>query len=307
MGISAKSQEDQERCKQKFANIVTAAKVANKAFRTFYAFPSDIRDRIYELVLAIPTTQEPVNIRLGEQEFFRPRATSPLCLNLSQICQQVNDELSISLFSKIFQFDNLDTLLAFLATSRNARRFLRHVDVSLVSGPQELSTYALNALSELNLHTLTIRCHAVQGAEEDWTKSFKLRLLVKTRGVKKVTLGIIDEDWRSRIGSLSASDPLAHKLVTLLQRPAITPRRDPNRLPLLPEWPRLGFSGCMPESLDAATKSMTDFRRLKKLRVIDYAMVDPLCEQHTGIPWCICIESTTLSPFPPSKLADMPS
>jgi hypothetical protein len=48
-----------------------------------------------------------------------------------------------------FQFRNLDTLIALLARWSLARHFLRHVDVQLVSGPQDLNNYALHAWFDL--------------------------------------------------------------------------------------------------------------------------------------------------------------
>jgi hypothetical protein len=198
----------------------------------------------------------------------------PLELVLLQSCRQVRDELNAALHSKIFQFNDLDTLLAFLAISTNARHLLRHVDVKLVSGPQGLGTYALSALSELYLQTLTIRCFAIQGSEEDWTKSFQIRLLMKTRGVDKVTFAPVQDSMILYLGTLTASDPLGQKLVTQLQRPAMTLRRDPSRLPIMPAYPRPGVSGCMPRPVYPMRWSVTDFRGFNNFQTFQYTMPD---------------------------------
>jgi hypothetical protein len=199
-------------------------------------------------------------------------------------------------------------LLGFLAISTNARHLLRHVDVTLVSGSEGLGTYAQNALSELNLQTLTIRCFPIKGSEGDWTKCFKLRLLMKTRGVKKVTLAAPESIMNPQIRWLTASDPLGHKLVTQLLRPAITPRRDLSRLPIMPDYPRPGVSGCMPRPVYPMRWSITDFRGFNSLRNFRnpwYLMPDPLCDEHKDAPSCQCIGSSTLIPFSPSRLADI--
>ena len=201
-------------------------------------------------------------------------------------CSQVYTEFKTVLFSTKFRFPNPDILLAFLAKSSQARKHIRHVDVDLISGPLALDLHALQALSELDLDTLTLRCDPVEGNEEDWLKSPKMAMLLRTRGVRKVTFAPVKSFCRLPGAEfLSASDPLGQKLITQLQRPAQPYRRDPNRIPVMPD-----SSSINPE----LWKSFTDFRGLEEEELPDVLMMDPLCHRHQGLLWCNCISMSAL-------------
>lgn len=246
-------------------------------------FPRDVRNRVYRYALEQSAT-EPITIRLEkDNNFNKPRTTANLGLSLQRTCEQVKDEVQDMVFSKVFKFSNLDVLLAFLVKSTTARRCLRHVDIQLESGPFDLGEFALPALSELNLHTLTLRCHAVEGPEEHWTRSTDMNLLLQTRGVGRVTLGPVAQHHHHDVGSLTSSSELGQKLITLLQRPAHTPRRDPDLAPIMPDdvieqpyYPCLGYS-------------VTDFEDLEDEEPSDFLIPDPLCVQHEALWWCDCI------------------
>lgn len=249
-------------------------------------FPRDVRDRVYEYVLE-QSLSEAIVIRLEkDKEFGKPRTTAKLGLSLKASCKQVHDEVEDMIFSRVFKFSNLDVLLAFLVKSATARQRLRHVDVQLESGPFDLDYFALLALSQLHLHTLTLRCHAVQGREEDWTRSIEINVLLQTRGVRRVTLGPVDQTDDPDVSSLTTSCELGHKLITLLQRPAYTPREDPCFSPIMPdvieepEYPCLGYS-------------VTDFEDLEDEEPSDIPLLDPICGRHKDSWWCDCIGSST--------------
>lgn len=253
-------------------------------------FPRDVRDCIYEYALEQPPT-EPITIRLDkDKDFDKPRTTAKLGLSLMSTCKQVHDEVEAMIFSRVFKFSNLDIMLAFLVKSATARRYLRHVDVQLESGPFDLDYFALLALCQLNLHTLTLRCHAVEGNEQDWTKSIEMNVLLETRGVRRVTLAPVDQSNHPDVGSLTSSSELGKKLITLLQRPVRTPREDPDQEPVMPdvieepEYPCLGYS-------------VTDFEDLEDEEPSDIMVLDPLCAPHEALWWCDCIGWSTPDNF----------
>ena len=251
-------------------------------------FPRDVRNRVYEYALE-QSPSEPITVRLDkDNNFDKPRINTKLNLPLMRASKQVHDEVEDMIFSRVFKFANLDILLAFLVKSASARQHLRHVDIQLESGPCDLDQFALMALANLNLHTLTLRCHAVEGAEEDWIKSLEMNVLLETRGVGRVTLAPVDPIHHEDIGSLTSDCELGRKLIILLQRPALTPRRDPALAPTMPDvieqpnYPCLGYS-------------VTDFEYLEDLKPSNYLILDPLCIPHEALWWCDCIGSSILT------------
>jgi hypothetical protein len=155
-----------------------------------------------------------------------------------------------------------------------------------VSGPQGLDIFALHALSELSLDTLTIRSFAVQGRREDWVKSLQMGFLLQIRGARTATIAPMHDILD---GSLVITDPLAKKLVIRLQRPAAThPKLD--RIAIMPEYPAPGISGRMPQSPSSwERRSLTDFRELEGAESPEHVMLDPLSSRHRGLMWCYCI------------------
>jgi hypothetical protein len=206
-----------------------------------------------------------------------------------QVSKQVNEEFTEVLFSQKFYFHNPDLLLAFLAKSSEARRYLRHVDLRLVAGRQGLEMYGLQALSELFLDTLTLRCDPVRGNEEDWKKSPEMRMLLRTRGINKVTLAAVrDTYYPIATKWISANDLLGRIIITQLERPAPPFRRDPWRIPVMPDTiPE-------PEGFHLR-KSLTNFRGLEEKEALEVLMLDPLCRRHEGLLWCHCISTFPLN------------
>ncbi|KAH0283279.1 hypothetical protein M436DRAFT_67757 [Aureobasidium namibiae CBS 147.97] len=274
---------------KKFIHTLLTTKKVN-----FMDFPPDVRNRVYEYALE-QALSEPIIVRLDkDKNFDKPRAITKLNLNLMRASKQVHDEVEDMIFSRVFKFANLDIMLAFLVQSATARQQLRHVDIQLESGPFDLNFFALLALSNLNLHTLTLRCHAVQGPEEDWIKSLEMNVLLETRGVGRVTLAPVDPLHHLDIGSLTGDSELGKKLITLLQRPAHTSRRDPALAPIMPDvieqpsYPCLGYS-------------VTDFEDLEDDEPSDLVILDPLCISQEALWWCDCIANKLKSEWTPDE------
>ncbi|CAD0111563.1 unnamed protein product, partial [Aureobasidium uvarum] len=130
----------------------------------FFSLSLDIRIKIYHQVLE---TDDPIAIKTNNKNFYEPQARVKLNLGLMQASKQVHREFNQVLFARVFGFGNLDTLLSLLVQSGAVRRWLSHVDLQLEAGPYDLDLYALQALSEVPLQTLTLRIPATEGPEED--------------------------------------------------------------------------------------------------------------------------------------------